>query len=421
MSTSNKVDVLFSKYKPRPSNDSYFTDRRTPIAFAVPAPANKATTSNRAENELVGEHAIPYTPTYIQSPSIDEHQMRQLTDQGFTSGLARSFAKNNDAFPLRIWVLDNSISMNKPDGHRIVDTASRANVKIVPCTRWEEIRECSIYHIKLASLLKAPTHFRLLNNPGSSESQFFGVAETPDSIGEDESTAIRIIRSYGPSGCTPLSNHIHEIHRSVKSMSQDLENAGQRVVIVIATDGLPTDVWGFDGELQQQEFVESLRLLEGLPVWVVIRLCTDEDEVVNFYNDLDQQLELSMEVLDDFCGEALEIYEHNSWLNYALPLHRCREMGFHDRVFDLLDERTLTRTELRDFCLLLFGADQFDGVPDPSVDWKGFSHEVERMLKREKQQWNPVKKVLTPWIDMKKLNRQYDSGAGCAPAGCSIM
>lgn len=388
------------------------------MAFAVPIMPTRADMG--AGDVKSSSYTLPYNKATAATSIMDEHQMRQLTDQGFTSGLARSFAKNNDAFPLRIWILDNSGSMNQPDGHRIVDTISSANVKIVPCTRWEEIRDCALYHIKLASLLRAPTQFRLLNNPGFA-SQFFGVGETLDTDGMDVSAATRIMQDYGPSGCTPLTEHIHEIHRSIKMMSRDLENVGQRVVIVIATDGLPTDQRGVGGEFQQQAFVESLRLLEGLPVWVVIRLCTDEDEVVTFYNDLDQQLELSMEVLDDFCGEALEIHEHNSWLNYALPLHRCREMGFHDRVFDLLDERTLTRTELRDFCVLLFGADQFDGVSDPSVDWKGFSHEVERMLKREKQQWNPVKKCLTPWIDMKKLNRQYGSGDGCAPVGCSIM
>jgi hypothetical protein len=348
--------------------------------------------------------------------------MQQLTDQGFPNGLARSLAENTDAFPLRIWIVDNSGSMNTPDGHRIVETVDRGHVKIAVCTRWEEIRESAIYHIKLASLLRAPTHFRLLNNTGSGGLQYFGVAEAPDAYG-DVNEAIRAVQKSRPTGCTPLTQHIHEIHRSIKLMTQDLRTSGKRIAIVIATDGLPTDEMGQGGQFQQQQFVESLRLLEGLPVWVVIRLCTDEDEVVSFYNDLDQQLELSLEVLDDFCSEALEIYEHNKWLNYALPLHRCREMGYHERVFDMLDERALTRTELRDFCVILFGADKFDGVPDPSFDWMGFSCALEKMVRREALQWNPVNKVMTPWINMNKLNRQYGrrgAADGYAPAhGCS--
>eukprot|EP00957_Ditylum_brightwellii_P002705 208526-Ditylum_brightwellii.AAC.1 len=177
------------------------------------------------------------------------------------------------------------------------------------------------------------------------------------------------MRTVRPGGCTPLAARMDEIRQTISAMAPQLNAEGKRVAIVIATDGLPTDEAGYGSESNKQQFVQSLRNLEGLPVWVVVRLCTDEEPVVDFYNNLDGQLELSIEVLDDFIGEAEEIHGCNSWLNYALPLHRLREMGFHDRIFDLLDERALTRSELRDFCFLLFGEENFDGVPDPSAEW----------------------------------------------------
>ena len=104
-------------------------------------------------------------------------------------------------------------------------------------------------------------------------------------------------------------------------MTPELLQLGRKVVIVIATDGLPSKNKSSSGTREEQEFVEALRLLEGLPVWVVVQLCTNNEKVVDFYNDLDGQLELSMEVLVDFSGEALEVTEENPWLNYALPLH----------------------------------------------------------------------------------------------------
>eukprot|EP01083_Nonionella_stella_P082161 226762_1 len=228
----------------------------------------------------------------------------------------------------------------------------------------------------MSALLEAPTSFRLLNNPGiggGPNSQQFDIAQMgKEHIPTEVANANDIMTRTRPGGVTPLTQHILEIHATISSLKPELDAAGKRVAVVIATDGLPTDAYGTGHQTSQDEFVQSLRMLEGLPVWLVIRLCTDDDEVVNFYNGLDDQLELSMDVLDDFVGEAQEVYEHNKWLNYALPLHRMREMGYHDRVFDMLDERTLTKGELRDFCRLLFGMNDFDGVADPSYDWPIF-------------------------------------------------
>ena len=116
-----------------------------------------------------------------------------------------------------------------------------------------------------------------------------------------------------------------------------------------------------------------------------------------------------------FVQEAWEIYRHNKWLNYALPLHRCREMGCHNRLFDFLDERSLTLDELRDFLCFLFGDEAFSSAPHPHTDWKGFAQHVDRVVRNEQEQWNPVKQKVMPWINMKKLNKMYGGGK------CTIM
>ena len=61
--------------------------------------------------------------------------------------------------------------------------------------------------------------------------------------------------------------------------------------------------------------------MKGLPVWIVIQLCSDEYDVVEFYNDVDNQLQLSLKVLDDFIGEAEEVHTHNPWLNDTSTTH----------------------------------------------------------------------------------------------------
>ena len=51
-------------------------------------------------------------------------------------------------------------------------------------------------------------------------------------------------------------------------------------------------------------------------------------------------------------------------------------------LFDLIDERALTKGELRDFCVLLFGT-EYEAIPDPVVDWKGFISYVQERLNQE--------------------------------------
>jgi hypothetical protein len=175
-------------------------------------------------------------------------------------------------------------------------------VKTAPCSRWEEIVECIDYHIKLVVLIEAPTRFRSLNNPGAN---VFG----PPQFFYYQRSRVRRAR---PGGFPPLTNHILEIRNKVFQMAPGLRRLGKKVVIVIATDGGPKN---------NRKFVEALRLLEGLPLLVLVRPCTDDDDVdddvVEFYNDLDGQLKLSMEVYGSPLGEAKEVTGENPWLNYG--------------------------------------------------------------------------------------------------------
>jgi len=52
---------------------------------------------------------------------------------------------------------------------------------------------------------------------------------------------------------------------------------------------------------------ELRKLCTELPLFVVIRLCTSEEDVVDFYNGLDEEVEFPLDVLDDLESEALEI------------------------------------------------------------------------------------------------------------------
>jgi len=348
---------------------------------------------------------------------INEEILQQLKNQGFPTGLAQSLSINLQAFPLRIWVVDNSGSMQIPDGTRIVATKSKHNVKFVDCTRWAELKECIQYHIQMAALLNATSTFRLLNPPLGIGVSEFSIAEkgssSPDILQQDVQYAMSILNRTQPAGVTPLVQHILAIYQQILPMASNLRQNGQRVAVIIATDGLPTDDRGVHGTSVSGQFVDALRTLHSLPVWIVVRLCTDEETVVEYYNQLDEQLEVAVEVLDDFEAEGEEISKVNPWLTYSLPLHRCREMGYHSQLFDLLDERLLTKGELMEFCCLLMGKDCMDGVFDPEEDWDQFSNHLSKLVSKEDEQYNPIKKDKRPWIRMNVLDRAYNESGGC--------
>lgn len=228
--------------------------------------------------------------THQGNNKFNPHQLDQLRSQGFTEGLSNEILLFTKTYSLRFWIVDNSGSMANTDGNRLVNTKSSSTpYKMVSCSRWKEIQETVDYHAQLAALLEAPTTFRLLNNPGAHVGpQEFSIATTgSELIHRDLEVARQTMSRGSPIGVTPLAKHIREIKQQIYELAPTLSNQGRRVAVVIATDGLPTNEYGISGHQSNNEFTEALRSLEGLPVWITIRLCTDEDAIVEvgFKND----------------------------------------------------------------------------------------------------------------------------------------
>lgn len=118
------------------------------------------------------------------------------------------------------------------------------------------------------------------------------------------------------------------------------------VMLSIVTDGVPTSATSQHDDTQS--FVRELRqFANDLRCFIVIRLATDEDQVVDYYNKLDEELELPLDILDDIGGEAKEVLDAgNGWLTYSPLVHRVREGGSLEKLFDLLDERPFLPTEI---------------------------------------------------------------------------
>jgi hypothetical protein len=144
---------------------------------------------------------------------------------------------------------------------------------------------------------------------------------------------------------------------------------------------------------------------QTLPVPIINRLCTGDDRVVECYNNLDATLELNLDILDDYMSEAKEVHIGTT-SGSTMDLHRIREHGGGNRrlLFDLLDECKLTKRELEEFAIALYGEDMMlaadgDSFPDPQSDWKHFCQTIDWFNSAKVRSWNPMTGRVGPWID----------------------
>jgi hypothetical protein len=345
---------------------------------------------------------------------LESRQVQDLLSLGFPLGLALAMNENKVKFPLRVWVIDNSRSMEKPDGSH-VHAKSKGTYKVTPCSRWKEMRETVVFHAEMAAKIQSPTMFRLLNKPFSSRlpREFAVARDGLHCIQRDLELARETMRKVDPRGGTPLTKRIHEIRENVLALKGELEENDERIVLVLATDGIPTNLDGESPQEVREEFVKALKSLQALPVWTVVRLCTNAEDVVEFYHSLDCVNGMSLEVLDDYFAEAKKVYRYNKWINYALPIHRAREMGFYHPLFDVLNERKLALVEVKEYFRLIFGEDAADLMPDPCQDFRGFLLHSKELLASKPHPYNPITRKTMPWVDVRKLAWAYRSLPCC--------
>jgi len=296
--------------------------------------------------------------------------------------------------------------MSVCDGQRLVSGANGSG-KLLGCSRWQELSDTVQRIGEISTEFGVRTDFHLLNR--TADGQYLSVGGGPSShvpiagaVGD--ATALQKLMSSSPTGTTPLTEALITICSMLEPAADKLISLGQKVVVVVATDGLPNS---------KETFIQALRRLQQLPAWVVVRLCTNEESTVDYYSELDKSLEAPLEVLDDQSGEAEEIVKLNPWLTYAQPLQLAREFGVRDKLFDLLDEVALQPSQIKSFCELMLGCDV---LPEPELDLKAFLAQLEAAMANTPEVFDPVSKSRKHWIDIKALKRQLKGGDG----GCVI-
>jgi len=344
-----------------------------------------------------------------------------LASLNLPSGLLSSVYQTYLTCDSRVWLLDNSSRMQVRDSHISINCNGNTRGAIERFdggTRWEELKECVAFHTRMAYECWIPTKYWLVNDPLAFNSEEWRHGKKmPLCRGapKDVASEVREIGhimdavSLNDSRC-PLRSCIHTLLKGLSREAANITARNQHVTLVICTQGWPTDREGNTGLAVLKDFCDELLKLSKLPVRIIIRLCTDTHLVRDMLNMMDGHFG-SIDVLDDFWGEALEVYLHNPWLTYTLGLHRLRESGLAPEIMDTLDERPLTLGEIHQLSKMLFlDEDDFVDLPHPRKDRKKFLSRLTCLVKDEKMQWNPVKKKMMPWIDLRKMASMYGSG-----------
>lgn len=338
--------------------------------------------------------------------SQHEERIQILQSQGFPVGLASLLLQHTHEFPIRIWLIDNSGTMHHNDGH-IVTQNSDGKVVLVDCSRWQEVSSTVRWHAELAAWVQTPMAIRFLRDPGAHVGpQQLGVSASKHHSSNEEVSRLKaMLHKIRPTGgTTPIHYHLQELIGPIQSLLPSLYDSNRRLVICVCTDSIPTDANGIENPEMIQDFILTLQQFTEWPVQVVIRLLTDEERVVHFYQHLSTTTNTRLQVLDDYVSECRQVQEHNPWLHYGYPLHLCREQGIHMDVLETLSKRALTATELIEISRIIF-AGQFQ--PQDQLPFVHFRKQIEEWNKEAGVLWNPMKKRFVPWVDLKKLDKCY--------------
>jgi hypothetical protein len=187
-------------------------------------------------------------------------------------------------------------------------------------TRWTEVqRYCNTVVDLAAALDPDGIDVRFLNRPGFSH----------------VTSMAQVAPAFGPlpTGFTPLTMAVTSILREKAHVI-----AEKKLLLVIATDGEPTDP---SGKVDISSFTQVLR---GRPinVFVSIIACTDDEGSVGYLNKLDRVIP-RLDVTDDFQSERSEVLRaQGASFRFSFGDYVVKSLlGCVDNSFDHLDEKKI--------------------------------------------------------------------------------
>ena len=207
-----------------------------------------------------------------------------------------------------VLIIDDSGSMNTP-------------------TRWEELKEVVRIVIRIATIFDEDgIDINFLNRQNYENVKNLATVD--------------YILNEQPYGLTPLNRVLEEVLFKY-------QNSNKPVLIVIATDGLPTDNMGYT---DLQNFKNTLKNKNHSQFYVSFLACSDQECDVGYLNKLDKKIP-NIDTLDDYQSELKEVKNaQGKNFKYSFGDHIVRLLlGPLCPELDKLDEKKLGKNK----CIIL--------------------------------------------------------------------
>jgi hypothetical protein len=186
-----------------------------------------------------------------------------------------------------------------------------------------ELGDSMRFVLNFSAAAGASTEFGFIN---ASNPILIGFSDVDDSEHKQQVDIVKRILSQYPSGGYDLTGHVNRVAQEIEQSADSYRTKGQKVSVIIATDSYDS----------KDSILDLLKPFKRLPVIITIRLCTDNEKVLDAWNEAAKIMDGMVDILDDYNEESIQVSTENPWLTYGLPLHQFRELGMGMRELNLL-------------------------------------------------------------------------------------
>ena len=298
-----------------------------------------------------------------------------------------------------VYICDNSCSMVQCDGKIVLENKENDTFSIVEgVSRWTELKSKVIQIAKYNMKRKMIGTYYLLNPIGNKWKENIDyVTIDPDSSNISAKFDILesiLLNDNNIRGNTPLDIITNKVKTSLNKFINSSDYKSTPICYNIITDGNPNNKPLFENELRI--------LANNYNIFLTINLCTDDDSIIDYYNDLDTKIgnEIGgIDVIDDILGEQKEIISMgNNFFTYSNEIHICRMAGCNYVVADLLDETKLSIYHTNTLVKNLLN------LPKDTPHWTNRVAYIKKVKELNKSVYNLYYRKKTDLINVRKLD-----------------